>query len=189
MTELENRINEVIGLLVPTSKTAKAMSSVKQTLNASSHIVTAVNNFGDSLQNNLEGEVGGVVGSVGGWIAGKSTKLVGGIAGGVIAGTLKTVAGIIPDSSDIKLPETDRKVAHAINTYPLPSEKIELFNLLQYLWGEINSEATPFGKLSITAFKSLYPRVHAAFLIAARQDAMLLEQAKSYAPKKRFGIF
>ena len=189
MTELENRINEVIGLMAPTSKTAKAMSSVKQILNASSHIVTSVNDFGDSLQNNLEGEVGGIVGSVGGWIAGKSTKLVGGIAGGVIAGTLKTVAGVIPDSSDIKLPETDRKVAHSINTYPLPSEKTELFNLLQYLWGQINSESTPFGKQSIAAFKSLHPRVHAAFLIAAKQDAMLLEQAKAYSPKKRFGIF
>lgn len=165
------------------------MSSVKQTLNASSNIVTAVNDFSDNLQNNLEGEVGGIVGSVGGWIAGKSTKLVGGIAGGVIAGTLKTVAGIIPDSSDLKLPETDRKVAHSINTYPLPSEKTELFNFLQYIWGEINSDTTPFGKQSIAAIKSLYPRVHAAFLIAAKQDVMLLEQAKAYAPKKRFGIF
>lgn len=189
MTELENRINMVISQLTPSSKPAKAMSSVKQTLNASSHIVTAVNDFGDSLQNNLKGEVGGVVGSVGGWIAGRSAKLVGGIAGGVIAGTLKTVAGIIPDSSDIKLPETDKKVAHAINTCSLPSEKTELFNLLQYIWGVINSKTIPFGKQSMVAFKSLYPRVHAAFLIAAKQDAMLLEQAKAYTPKKQFGIF
>ena len=189
MIELETRINEVISQLTPKSKSAKTMSSVKQTLNASSHIVTAVNNFGDSLQNNLEGEIGGVVGSLGGWIAGKSAKLVGSIAGGAIAGTLKTVAGIIPDSSDIKLPESDRKVAYSINTYPLPSDKTELFNLLQYLWGEINAESTPFGRQSIAAFKSLYPRTHAAFLIAAKQDAMLLEQAKPYAPKKQFGIF
>lgn len=188
MTELENRINALIEALTPTSKTGKALSNVKKTLNSSSNIVTAVNNLGDSIQDNF-GEVGGVAGSVGGWMAGKATKLVGGVAGGIVAGTLKTVAGIIPDSSDFKLPETDKKVAHCIDTCPIPTEKTNLFELLQYIWGALNSTASPYGKQATESLKSLHSRVYSAFLITAKDDANLLELAKSYAPKKRLGIF
>lgn len=189
MTELEERINKSLGVLGPKSKAGAVMSGIKKTLNSSSHIVDAVNNIGDSLQENIEDEVGGITGTVSGWVAGKTTKFVGGVAGGIVAGTLKTVAGIIPDSSDIKLPETDRKVAHCVDTYPLPSDKNELYELLQFVWTSINSKSTPYGKITIESLKNLHIRVHSAFLISAKDDKELLQLAKPYFPKKRFGLF
>lgn len=189
MNKLEKRINDLIGILAPANKTNKALSGLKKTLNSSSHIVDAVNNFGDILQDNLEDSVGGIAGTMGGWMAGKATKLVGGVAGGVIAGTLKTVAAIIPDSQDLKLPETDKKVAHCIDTFPLPSDKTELFELLQFSWGTISSEMSPYGKQTLNSFKSFNSRVYSTLQSIASQDQTLMQLAKSYAPKKRFGIF
>lgn len=189
MNELEKRINDLIGVLAPSNKTGKVLSGVKKTLNSSSHIVDAVNNFSENLQDNLEDSVGGIAGTVGGWMAGKATKLVGGIAGGIVAGTLKTVAGIIPDSQDLKLPETDKKIAHCINTFSLPLDKTELFELLQFSWGTITSNASPYGRQALDSFIALNSRVYSALQIAADQDQGLLNLAKSYTPKKRFGLF
>lgn len=189
MTELERRINVFIESLAPTKKAAKTLSGIKKTLNSSSRIVDSINNIGDSLQDNIEESVGGVTGSVGGWMAGKTINIVGGIAGGVVAGTLKTVAGIIPDSSDIKLPESDKKLAHCIESFSLPADKSELFELLQYTWSAFNSKSSPYGKQTIEAFKRCHSRVYSAFIIAAKEDNSLLLLSKSFAPKKRFGIF
>lgn len=189
MTGLEKRINEVIGTLSPNSKIETIFSGIKRTLNSSSHIVDAVNNIGDNLQENLEDEIGGITGTVGGWIAGKTTKFVGGVAGGIVAGTLKTVSGIIPDSSDLKLPETDRKVAHCIDTYSIPRDKGELFELLQYIWTIVNSKNKPYGKQTMESFRNALSRVQGAFITSSKNDTELLQMANPYLPKKRFGLF
>ncbi|MDE6484417.1 MAG: hypothetical protein K2L14_03360 [Duncaniella sp.] len=189
MTELESRINKILGNLAPTSTIGSALSGIKKTLNSSSQIVDAVNNLGDSLHEQIDENVGGIIGSVGGWMAGKSTKLVGGLAGGLVAGALKTVAGIIPDSSDIKHPETDTKIAHCIDTYTLPTDKDKLYELLQFVWTNSNSKSSPYGKLTLSSMKNLLSRVQATFKVAAKNDAELQELAKPYMPKKRFGIF
>lgn len=189
MTDLEKRINEVLGTLSPNNKIGTVFSGIKKTLNSSSQIVDAVNNIGDNLQENIEDEVGGISGTIGGWVAGKTTKLVGGVAGGIVAGTLKTVAGIIPDPSDIKLPETDKKVAHCIETYSVPRDTGELFELLQFLWAIVNSKNTPYGKHTMEAFKNALPRVQSAFTAASKNDEKLLQMGKPYLPKKRFGLF
>lgn len=189
MTDLEKRINELARGLAPSGMVGKALSGVKRTLNSSSHIVDAVKDFGDNLQDNIEEGVGGVTGTIGGWVAGKATKLAGGVAGGIVAGTLKTVAGIIPDSSDLKLPETDLKVAHCIATCTLSTDKTELFELLQFVWATLNSPVSLYGTQAMAAFKALHPRVYSALLIAAKDDIDTLKVAKPYAPKKRFGLF
>ncbi len=189
MTDLEKRINALVNSLAPNSLTSKTLSGIKKTLNSSSNLVDSINNIGDRLQDNIEESVGGVTGSVSGWIAGKTTQFAGGIAGGIVAGTLKTVAGIIPDSSDIKLPESDKKVAHCIATFSLPTEKLELFELLQYTWNAINSKSNPYGKQTIDAFKTCHSKVYSTLIIAAKDDNELLQLSKSFAPKKRFGIF
>lgn len=187
MIDLESRIQEIVADLAPASKAGMAISGIKKTLNTSSQIVDAVNNIGDSLQNNLG--KGGVVGKVGGWMAGKTTKVVGGVAGTVVAGTLKTVADIIPDSSDMKSPDTDKKIAYCIDTYPLPTDKSSLFDLLQFVAKNVDTKNSPYGKNAIGAFKNLHEKVGAALSIAAKGDIDLLKLAKSYMPKKKFGIF
>lgn len=189
MTELEKRINELIGRSGPKNIVGKTLSGVKNTLNSSSNIVTAVNNFGDSLQDNIEDEIGGVTGAIGGWVAGTATKLTGTVAGGIVAGTLKTVAGIIPDSSDPKLPELDKKVAHLIDSYSIPSEKEGLIELLQFVWGTQKSTDRPFGKQTMSSLRNLHSRIYSTLQIVAKDDQCSLAIAKSYAPKKRFGIF
>lgn len=189
MTELEQRINSVLGILAPQNKMGKALSGIKKTLKSSSHIVDAVNNIGENLQENLEDEVGGITGTVGGWVAGKTIKIGGGLVGGIVAGTLKTVADIIPDSSDIKLPESDAKIAHCIDTYPIPTDKDELFNLLQFTWNSINSKSTPYGKQTLDSLKRCHSKIHSAFIIAAEGDKNLLDLSKPFAHKKRFGLF
>lgn len=45
MTELEKRINRVTGGLTPKGMVGRTLSSVKKTLNSSSNIVVAVNDF------------------------------------------------------------------------------------------------------------------------------------------------
>ena len=189
MTDLEIRINNMLGKLSPNNKIGTVFSGVKKTLNSSSQIVDAVNNIGDSLQENIEDEVGGIAGTVSGWIAGKTTKIVGGVAGGIAAGTLKTLASIIPDPSDIKLPESDKKIAHCIETCPMPCDKKELFELLQFTWTNVNSNNSPFGKQTKEAFKNALSRVQSTFISVAKEDKELMEMAHPYLPKKRFGFF
>lgn len=189
MTELEKRIDQLIRDIAPTGNIGRTLSNVKKTLNSSSNIVNAVNNLGDNLQDNIEEEVGGLTGTIGGWMLGKTTKLAGGVAGGIVAGTLKTVAGIIPDSSDLKLPETDKKIAHCIDTYTIKTNKKELLELLQFISGTLMSSTSPYGKQASEALKRLHSRTYSALLIAAKDDDDILAHAKSYAPKKRFGLF
>ena len=189
MTELEQRINELREALAPSGKIANTLSGIRKTLNSSSHIVDSVTNFGDNLQENIADGVGGVTGKVGGWLVGNSTNLVGKVAGGAIVGTLKTVAGIIPDSSDLKFPEVDKKVAHCVDTYSLPVEKDKLFELLQFIAGSCDSKTSPYGKQTIQSMKNLQSRVQSAFMIATKDDTELQLLAKPYLPKKRFGIF
>lgn len=189
MTELEKRINRVTGGLTPKGMVGRTLSSVKKTLNSSSNIVVAVNDFSDNLQENIGEEVGGITGAIGGWVAGKATKVAGGLAGGIVAGTLKTVAGIIPDSSDLKLPESDQKVAYCIDTCTLPTDKSELFELLQFVHGALNSSSSPYGKQAKSSLTALHKRVYAALLVAAKNDSEILNVAKDYAPQKQFGLF
>ena len=189
MTDLEKRINELLGCTGPKSLVGKALTGVKNTLNSSSKIVDAVDDLGDALQDNIEEEIGGVTGAIGGWVAGKATKLTGAVAGGIVAGTLKTVAGIIPDSSDPKSPELDKKVAHCIDSYSFSSEKKDLIELLQFVWGTQNSSVSPYGGQTMKSLKNLHTRVYSALQIVAKDDQPTLSIAKSYAPKKRFGLF
>ena len=189
MVELEKRINKVLGTLAPQSMVGKALSGVKNTLKSSSNIVEGVNNFGDNIQDHIEEEVGGVLGSVTGFMASKAVKIGGGIAGGVVSATLKTVAGVIPDSSDIKSQETDRKIAHCIDTFTIPSDKTQLYEHLQYIHGIINSSNTPYGKNAMSSFKTLHEKIFSTFKIVAKDDNELIQLSKMYAPKKRFGIF
>lgn len=189
MTELEQRINNVLAALQPQNKVSKTLSSLKKTLNSSSHIVDTVNNLGDNLQDNIKDGVGGIAGKLGGWVAGKTTKLAGGIAGGVIAGTLKTVAGVIPDASDLKLPETDQKIARCIETYSLPLDKNELFALLQYCWGNVNASTPVFGQQTLGALRALHERAHTTFLTIAKEDSEMQHLAHPYFPKKKFSMF
>lgn len=189
MTELERRIDKVVSSLTTKGVTGKTLSGIKKTLNSSSHIVDAVTNFGDNLQDNLEEEIGGITGTIGGWVVGKSTKLVGGVAGGLVAGTLKTVAGIIPDVSDIKQPESDKKVAHIVDTCPLPGDPNELYEMLQYISNSLNSPSMPYGKQTIEALKTLHTKVYSTIQQIAKNDKNLLMLSKNFAPKKRFGIF
>lgn len=188
MVHLEYEINTILEARKPISGVGKALSKAKSTLNASSQIVNAVNNFGDCLEENID-EVGGPIGYAAGWIAGKTTKVVGGIGGGIISGTLKTIAGVIPDASNPKQPETDLKIASIIEAYPLPTDKTQLFELLQWVYGHISSAKTPYGKSTIDSLKSLHPRVFEALKIAAQDDDKTLKLAKPYAPKKKFGFF
>lgn len=188
MTELELHIQKVLGFLEPKSKTGTTLKGIKNVLNSSSQIVDSVNDFGDNLQENIEDGVGGFTGSIVGAVAGKTTRFVGGVAGGVISGALKTVAGIIPDSSDIKLPESDRKVAHCIDTYSIPSDKNELFKLLQFSSNNIGSKHSPFGKQAMESLKKLHSKVQSAFLIVAKDDKELQRLAKPYMSKKMFGF-
>lgn len=187
MTELEKRITSVIDSLKPKGNTGKAIRGIKQTIYSSSHIVDSINNFGDNLQHTLSKE-GGIPGAVGGWIAGKTTKFMGSVTGGIVVGALKTVAGIIPDSSDIKLPESDRKVAHSVDTCPIPVDKYELYYMLQYISSALNSQSSPFGQQTKASLKSLHARVYSAFLQVAKDDCNLLALSKDFMPKKRFGI-
>lgn len=183
------RINQLINSLSSNNIVGKTLSGVKKTLNKSSAIVDAVNNIGDSLQDNIEDEVGGITGAIGGWIAGKSIKVGGSIVGGVVAGTLKTVAGVIPTSSDIKLPESDAKIAHCVDTYAIPTNKEELLQLLQFTWQSINSKTTPYGKQTLESLRICHSKIYTAFTAVAKGDNNLLEFAKSFAPKKRWGMF
>lgn len=189
MIHLESEINALLNANKLTTGVGKALSKAKSTLNASTHIVDAVNNFGDSLEENLDEVVGGVAGAATGWIAGKATKLVGGIGAGIVAGTLKTVAGVIPDASNPKQPETDLKIAALVDAYPLPTDKTQLMELLQWVHGHINSTKTPFGKSTLDSLKSIHSRIFEAIKIAAENDDRTLRLAKSYAPKKKFGFF
>lgn len=173
--------------MAPTSNAGKTISRIKKTLSSSSQIADAVNNIGDSLKDNIG--KGSVAGRVGGWMAGKTTRIVGGVAANVVAGTLKTVAEIIPDASDLKYPETDKKIAHCIDSYPLPVDKHELFELLQFSFNCSNSKNVLYGKQAIESFKNLYKKVNTAFLISAKGDDDLLKLAKEYMPKKKFGLF
>lgn len=188
MIHLESEINSILESNRPTTKVGKALSKAKTTLNASSQIVDAVNNFGDNLEYNLD-EVGGVVGSAAGWIAGKATKVVGGIGGGLLVGTLKTVAGAIPDASNPKQPETDIRIAAMIDSYPLPADANTLLELLQWVHGQISSSKSLYGKETIESLKRIHPKVYKALSVAAENDTKIMKLAKSYAPKKKFGLF
>lgn len=188
MIHLESVINQLLEQHKPKSGVAKALSKTKSSLNASSHIVDAVNNFGDNLESNL-GDIGGFALTAAGWLTGKATKVVGGIGGGIVAGTLKTVAGVIPDASDPKQPETDIKIAGIVDSYPLPNDNDTLLELLQWLHGHLNSNNTPYGKSAIEAMKNLHSRVYKTIAVSANENTKILKIAKSYSPKKKFGLF
>jgi len=188
MTELESRIIELISGNSKKSGFNKAMSTVKKTLDSSTYIVDAVNDIGDSLKENINHSVKGIPGSVGGWVAGKTTKIVGGLGAGVVAGTLKTIAGIIPDSSDPKSRDIDIKISQLVDCYSLPTQKEEIFSLLQYLWANISSDNAIYGKHTLESMKKLHAKTFEALKVLADKNDPILKLAKSYAPKKFFGI-
>ncbi len=185
MVHIESEINALLLSNQPTSGVGKALLKAKNVLNSSHHIVDSIHSFGK----NLSDEVGGVGGKTAGWIVGKSTKIVGGIGGKVLAGTLKTVAGVIPDETNPKDIATDLKIASLVEAYPLPTDKTQLLELLQWIHGHVNSSNTPYGKSTIKSLKTKHPHVWNALKIAAEDDDKILKLAKSYAPKKKFGLF
>ena len=192
MTELEIRINEQISELMPRGKFKKSLSNVRKTLNSSSYIVEAVSDISGRIEENVGAEIGGVTGKVSGKavgdavgkaagkIIGKSVDVIGGLTGSVIAGTLKTVAGIIPDPSDLKFPESDKKIAHCVDTFVLPINKESLLETLQYTWSAINSKTSPFGKQTLKAMKNLNSKAYSSLLAISNGDETLLEFARNY---------
>lgn len=199
MTALEISINEKIEDLLPKGKIKKSLSEVRKTLNSSSYIVEAVSDISERLEENLGAEIGGVTGKVSGKVVGdvigkaagkiigKSFDVIGGLTGSVIAGTLKTVAGIIPDSSDLKFSESDKKIAHCVDTFVLPVDREALLETLQYTWAVINSKNSPFGKQTLKAMKSLNSRVYSSLMTVSNGDETLLDLAQNYISPK--GIF
>lgn len=192
MTELETRLNKLSKKLEKKRGVGKTLSNVKRGLKSSSHFVDSVKNFGDNLGNNLGNnleEIGGIAGAIGGWAVGKTVKLAGGLACGIASGTIKTVADTIPDASDLKLPETDKKIAFCIDTCPLPSNEAELIELLQFISGTLKSKNSPYGKTAISSFKELHAKVYSEIVQVVKPDKKTLEYIKPYAPKKQFGVF
>lgn len=196
MTELEIRINEQISELMPKGKFKKSLSNVRKTLNSSSYIVEAVSDISVRIEENLGSEIGGVTGKVSGKavgdavgkaagkIIGKSVDVIGGLTGSVIAGTLKTVAGIIPDSSDLKFPESDKKIAHCVDTFVLPVDSGSLLETLQYTWSVINSKTSPFGKQTLKAMKNLNSRAYSSLMALSNGDETMLNLARNYISPK-----
>lgn len=189
MVQLEKLIYEVVADSTETTKTAKNLSKVKSFLNSSGEMVDAVNNFGDTLNTNLKESVGGLTGTVGGWIAGKTTKVVGGISAGVVSGTLKTIATFIPDKEDIKGSELDTKLSQLIDTYSLPTDKNQLFELLQFLYNNLNAEQPIFGEKTLKAMKKLHVKAYDHFCVITGKDEDIFNLAKKYSPKKKLGLF
>lgn len=189
MIHLESEINKILEGGKVSNMVGKTLSATKSVLNSSSHIVDAVHNFADNLENEINEGVGGIGGAAAGWIAGKATKTVGGLGGGIIAGALKTVAMVIPDASNPKQPETDLRIANLVDTYPLSNDKNNLFELVQWLYGQINLKGSPYGKSTVEAFKNLHQRAFAMLSVVARNDVEMTALAKSFAPKKKFGLF
>ena len=188
MTELEKQITELLEEKIEKKGVIKTMSMVKKTLDSSSILVDSINELGDTLKDNINNSVKGKSGTVSGWIAGKSIKIVGGLGAGVIAGTLKTVAGIIPDSSDPKNKELDTRISQLIKQYPIPLQKESLLELLQYLWSHISLDNPFFGKMTLEAMKGVHENVYETLKNITEKNDPILKLAKSYIPKKKFGL-
>lgn len=189
MIHLESEIYKILEGGKANNIVGKTLSATKTALNSSSHIVDTIHNFADNLENEISEGVGGIGGAAAGWIAGKATKTVGGFGGGIIAGALKTVAMVIPDASNPKQPETDLRIANLVETYPLSNEKNSLFELVQWLYGQIQLKGSPYGKSTIEAFKKLHQRAFAMLSVVAKNDVEMSELAKAFAPKKKFNLF
>lgn len=189
MTQLEELICEIIADSTDTTKSGQTLSKIKGLLNSSGEMVEAVNNFGDTLNTNLKESVGGLTGKVGGWIAGKTTKVVGGISTGVVSGTLKTIASLIPVKGDLKGSELDTKISQLVETYSLPIEKNQLFELLQFLYNNLNAEKPVFGEKTLAAMKRLHVKAYDHFCVITGKDEDIFNLAKKYSPKKKFGFF
>ena len=188
MTQLEDLIREVVDT-TDTTKTAQNLSKIKDFLNSSGEMVESVNKLGNTLNKNLKGGVGGLTGMVSGWIAEKTTKVVGGISAGVVSGTLKTIATLIPDKGDLKGSELDTKISHLIDTYSLPTDKKQLFELLQFFYNNLYAEEPMFGEKTLTAMKKLHVKTYDHFCVIAGKDEDIFNLAKRYSPKKKFGLF
>lgn len=189
MIHLESEINKLLGCGNVNNVVGKTLSSAKNALNSSSCIVDAVHVFADNIENEIDEGVGGIMGAAAGWVAGKATKTVGGIGGGIIAGTLKTVAKVIPDATNPKQPEIDLRIADLVNTYPLSNDKEKLFELVQWLHSQIHSNDCQYGKSAIEAFKKLHQKAFSMLSVVAKDDFEMIELSKSFAPKKKFGLF
>lgn len=189
LTHLESEIHKILEVSKANNIVGKTLSATKNALNSSSQIVNTVHNFADNLEDGISEAVGGAGGAAAGWIAGKATKAVGRFGGGILAGALKTVAMVIPDASNPKLPETDLRIANLVETYPLSSEKNSLFELVQWLYGQINLNGSPYGKSTIKAFEKLHQRAFDMLSVVAKNDVEMTELVKAFAPKKKFGLF
>ncbi len=67
---------------------------------------------------------------------------------------------MIPDSSDPKSTDTDLKIAQLINNYTLPKDKNELFDLLQWIYVQLQSNHTPFGDQTIESLEKIHQRTY-----------------------------
>ena len=188
MTKLEELICEVVADSTDTTKASQNLSKIKSFLNSSGEMVEAVNNFGDTLNTNLKESVGGLTGKLGGWIAGKTTKVVGGIGTGVVSGTLKTIATLIPNKGDLKGSELDIKISQLVDTYSLPTDKKQLFELLQFLYNNTNAEQPVFGEKTLRAMKKLHAKAYSHFCTLTSKEEEIYNLAKYNAPKKKFGL-
>ena len=189
MTQLESLIYESLNELSPRTKTGQNISKIRNFLDSSGEIVESVNQLGDTLNSNLKDSVGGLTGKISGWVAGKVTKVVGGIGVGVVSGTLKTVATLIPNKGDLKNAGTDTKISQIVNTYTLPADKNQLFELLQFLFNNLQTDQAIFGEKTLDAMKKLHVKAYDHLCVVADKNEEIFKLAKNYAPKKKFGFF
>lgn len=188
MTDLEKQIKDILEEKSEKKGVTKTLSTVKKTLDSSSMLVDSINELGDALKDNINNSVKGIGGSLSGWIAGKTTKIVGGVGAGVIAATLKTVGSLIPDSEDPKNKELDIQISRLVKQCPLPLQKESLLELLQYLWSNISMENPLFGKKTLESMKEVHENVYASLKNITEKNDPILKLAKSYVPKKKFGL-
>lgn len=187
MIALELEIKNLLESLAPTSGVAKQLSKTKKILDSSSHMVEAVDNFSKALKKNVgKGLGGGITAGVSGWVASKTTKVVGGLGAGAVSAILQTTAAMIPDSSDPKSTDTDLKIAQLINNYTLPKDKNELFDLLQWIYVQLQSDHTPFGDQTIESLEKIHQRTYEMLKVLCKNDEEMTNLSKQYAPKKKF---
>ena len=186
MNKLEEKISKYISDCKP-GVIGKALNSVKKTINRSAEVVKSIDNIGDNLGENISDQIGGITGSIiGEWVVGKTVKTVTNISTGIVAGTIKTVGGIIPGSDEFSLPEHDVQIAHIIETHELPLEQTELFSLLQYSFNSHSSSNSPYGKATKEAFRNLNIKVYE--VISKTGDPEKINLAKQFQLKKRFRL-
>ena len=76
-----------------------------------------------------------------------------------------------------------------IDTYSLPTDKNQLFELLQFLYNNLNAEQPIFGEKTLKAMKKLHVKAYDHFCVITGKDEDIFNLAKKYSPKKKLSLF